>query len=120
MALPQLKKDLDNFVNYDNGGSDSDFDDETASLTPMPSKTAEEIIQFINDYIDAKTKEYKTNVESNRITFGKWKGLTVKEVCASDKGKDYLKWLLKQQWFTEDKNPNLFEDLRACKVLKKI
>ena len=43
--------------------------------------------------------------------------MTVKEICGSDKGKDYLQWLLKQAWFVEEKNEQLFTDLRSCGVL---
>jgi hypothetical protein len=80
--------------------------------------TYDELNDFINDYIDASVTEYKTNVKNNCLNFGKWKGMTIKEVCVSDKGKDYLVWLLKQSWFSEEKNSLLFDDLRTCGIIK--
>ena len=80
--------------------------------------TYNELNDFINDYIDASVTEYKTNVKNNCLNFGKWKGMTIKEVCGSDKGKDYLTWLLKQSWFSEEKNSLLFDDLRTCGIIR--
>jgi hypothetical protein len=80
--------------------------------------TYDELNDFINDYIDASVTEYKTNVKNNCLNFGKWKGMTIKEVCGSDKGKDYLTWLLKQSWFSEEKNSLLFDDLRTCGIIR--
>jgi hypothetical protein len=80
--------------------------------------TYDELNDFINDYIDASVTEYKTNVKNNCLNFGKWKGMTIKEVCVSDKGKDYLLWLLKQSWFSEEKNGLLFDDLRTCGIIR--
>ena len=76
-----------------------------------------QVVDFINDYVDASISEYKSNLKNNCINFGKWKGMTIKEVCASEKGKDYLTWLLKQSWFSEEKNALLFDDLRTCGVI---
>jgi hypothetical protein len=82
-------------------------------------RTADEIVKFVNEYIDEKTAEYKTNVKNRCLNFGKWKGMNVKEIIASEKGRDYLMWLLKQAWFTEEKNELIYEDLREAKILKK-
>ena len=79
--------------------------------------STQSVVDFINVYIDASVSEYKSNVKNNCINFGKWKGMTIKEVCASEKGKDYLTWLLKQSWFSEEKNALLFDDLRTCGVI---
>jgi len=84
--------------------------------TDSPSDVSQ-VVDFINDYVDASISEYKSNVKNNCINFGKWKGMTIKEVCASEKGKDYLTWLLKQSWFSEEKNALLFDDLRTCGVI---
>ena len=98
MSLLKLKSALKVFVEYE-------------------PKSVDEIVNFVNAYVDTSVSEYKTNIKNNCLQFGKWKGMTVKEICGSDKGKDYLQWLLKQAWFVEEKNEQLFTDLRSCGVL---
>ena len=89
----------------------------TYLTSPDSDVSTQSVVDFINVYIDASVSEYKSNVKNNCINFGKWKGMTIKEVCASEKGKDYLTWLLKQSWFSEEKNALLFDDLRTCGVI---
>ena len=89
----------------------------TYLTSPDSPSDVSQVVDFINDYVDASISEYKSNVKNNCINFGKWKGMTIKEVCASEKGKDYLTWLLKQSWFSEEKNALLFDDLRTCGVI---
>ena len=79
-----------------------------------------DIISYVNDFIDEQTAQYKQNKENNCLTFGKWKGFTMKEMAANEKGKSYIKWLLAQTWFSEDKFEDLFNDMRQCGLLKKI
>jgi hypothetical protein len=87
-------------------------------LTSNSPSDVTEVVDFINDYVDASVTEYKTNIKNNCLNFGKWKGMTIKEVCSSEKGKDYLSWLLKQSWFSEEKNALLFDDLRTCGIIR--
>jgi uncharacterized protein (DUF3820 family) len=99
MALRQLKEGLDKFCEND---------------------PAEEILAYVNNFIAENQMEYTANVAKNCMTFGKWKGFTVKELSKDAKGRDYIQWLLKQAWFTEDKNQGLFDEMRLCGLLKKI
>ena len=92
----------------------------TYLTSPESPHDVSQVVDFINDYVDASVSEYKSNVKNNCINFGKWKGMTIKEVCSSEKGKDYLTWLLKQSWFSEEKNALLFDDLRTCGVIRSV
>jgi hypothetical protein len=92
----------------------------TYLTSPDSPHDVSQVVDFINDYVDASVSEYKSNVKNNCINFGKWKGMSIKEICASEKGKDYLTWLLKQSWFSEEKNALLFDDLRTYGVIKSI
>lgn len=91
---------------------------ETSRSSPNSPHDVSQVVDFINDYVDASVSEYKSNVKNNCVNFGKWKGMSIKEICASEKGKDYLTWLLKQSWFSEEKNALLFDDLRTCGVIR--
>ena len=62
--------------------------------------------------ISEQTKQYKKNVQDGKISFGKYKGFSVKELSGLEKGLDYLGWLLKQQWFSEDKFGSLYDAIR--------
>lgn len=90
----------------------------TYLTSPDSPHDVSQVVDFINDYVDASVSEYKSNVKNNCVNFGKWKGMSIKEICASEKGKDYLTWLLKQSWFSEEKNALLFDDLRTCGVIR--
>jgi hypothetical protein len=99
MALRQLKEGLDKFCEND---------------------PADEILAYVNNFIEENQKQYTANVDKKGLTFGKWKGFTMQEMSKDAKGRDYIQWLLKQDWFTEDKNQGLFDEMRLCGLLKKI
>ena len=107
MSLLKLKTALKNYLEH-----------KTLCSSPDSPHDVSEVVDFINDYVDASVSEYKSNIKNNCINFGKWKGMTIKEVCSSEKGKDYLSWLLKQSWFSEEKNALLFDDLRTCGIIR--
>jgi hypothetical protein len=81
----------------------------------MPS----EYKDFITSYIEAEQKVYTDNKSNGKITFGKYKGYSVKELALTAKGKDYLQWLMSQTFFTEDKFPDLYNQLKELKIKKK-
>ena len=78
---------------------------------------AKAVVDWIRNYVEEKTKEFKENRESNRITFGRYKGQTVGQVVKLDKGPEYLHWILKQTWFSPDRFKSLHEQI--TEALKK-
>ena len=56
--------------------------------------TSENLMIFIEDYAEKDREQYQKNKENKALTFGKYRGYTVKELSLTMKGKDYLGWLL--------------------------
>ena len=77
-----------------------------------PKTTVDDLMDSIKEYILEQNKQYKKNVQDGKISFGKYKGFSVKELSGLEKGLDYLGWLLKQQWFSEDKFGSLYDAIR--------
>lgn len=75
--------------------------------------------QFIQEYIETEQKAYDNNKSNGKITFGKYKGYSVKELSLTVKGKEYLQWLMAQTFFTEDKFRDLYKELNELKIKKK-
>jgi len=100
MSLTKLIEDLEAVHTY-NGLAD-------------PAKA---VVDWIRNYVNEKNKEFTANRDSNKITFGKYKGQTVEQVAKLDKGLDYLSWILKQTWFSPDKFTNLHAQI--TEALKK-
>ena len=82
--------------------------------------TITEVTEFIDQYIEEEDEKYRKNKKNKALTFGRWKGFTVKELSVSDKGKSYLEWLLTQQWFSEDKFADIHEECKTLGIKKKI
>ena len=80
---------------------------ETAHPYAGLSEQTKIVVDWIRNYVEEKTKEFKENRESNRITFGRYKGQTVGQVVKLDKGPEYLHWILKQTWFSPDRFKSL-------------
>ena len=89
---------------------------EKTSDTDMNSA---QIMDFIDEYIEDEQKKYEVLKGKKAITFGKWRGFTVKEVAATAKGKDYLSWLISQTWCTEDKFQYIYDGCKESGVVKK-
>jgi hypothetical protein len=87
--------------------------DERFKTMPIEYRT------FIDEYLENEKKQYDANKQNGKITFGKYKGYSVKELALTDKGKDYLQWLMAQTFFTEDKFPDLHKELKDLKIKKK-
>lgn len=98
MSLAKLQEGLTRFTENDKAG---------------------DILTYVNEFINEQQKQYTINKDNDCLTFGKWKGFTIKEMSTNEKGKQYVGWLLTQPWFTEDKFSNLFEDMRHNNLLKK-
>ena len=53
------------------------------------------------------------------LLFGKFKGKTVSELQRTEKGRQYISWLLRQEWFTENKFSAIYKALDASKKNRK-
>ena len=80
-------------------------------LVANPECDKAELTKFVRDFISADQEEYKRNADTGKLTFGKYRGLTVEQVVGLPKGQSYLKWLSNQLWFQMDKFPMLYQ---AC------
>ena len=78
------------------------------------------LFQFIEKYCEEDRKQYETNKANKALTFGKWKGFTCKELSMTEKGKDYLGWLLSQKWCSEDKFGYIHEECKELNIKKKV
>ena len=80
------------------------------------------ILEFLDKQIVEQKAEYKLNKDTGRISFGKYKGFTIKDVlkCPSGKGESYIQWLMNQSWFVDDKYPDLYQQIKDCKIKKKL
>lgn len=87
--------------------------------TSKDEMSKDDLISWIKAYIEKEQESYSKNKENKALTFGKYKGYTVKELSLTPKGKDYIQWLLNQQWFTEDKFSSLYEEIKALNIKKK-
>ena len=81
--------------------------------------TADALLLFIDEYISIDQKQYEKNKANKALTFGKWKGFTVKELSVSEKGNSYLEWLLSQTWCDESKFGYIHEECKALNIKKK-
>jgi len=90
----------------------------TAIDEKFPSLPAE-YKDFIAAYIETEHKAYTNDKNNGKLTFGKYRGYSVKELSLTEKGRDYLKWLMSQDFFTEDKFSDLYRELKDCKIKKK-
>ena len=100
------------------------FKEQLLTHIPLDTMTTEQmvIVDYLDTQINEQKAEYKLNKDSNKMTFGRYSGYTIKEIvkCPSGKGTGYLEWLLCQSFFTEDKYPDLFTQLKECKIKKKV
>ena len=79
-----------------------------------PAKT---IHEWIKAYAEKESAEYNKNRDNGLISFGRYKGQSVEAVMGLDKGLEYLQWVQKQSWFTEDKFSSLYP--KVMEVIKK-
>ena len=80
--------------------------------------TGSELYQAIEDFKKDEDDKYQKLKQEGKITFGKYKGYTITEMQRTSKGKDYLRWLLQQTWFTE-KFTDLVEQIENEGIKKK-
>lgn len=81
--------------------------------------TPENLMIFIEDYAEKEQKQYKKNKENNLITWGKFRGYSVKELSLTEKSRDYLSWTLSQSWVTPDKFGWFIDECTKYKIPKK-
>jgi len=87
--------------------------DERFKTMPIEYRT------FIDEYLENEKKEYNNNKQNGKLTFGKYRGYSIKELALTQKGKEYLEWLMSQTFFTEDKFSDLHKELKELKIKKK-
>jgi len=85
----------------------------------LEGNSASELLNFIENYAEKDREQYQKNKENKALTFGKYKGYTVKELSLTMKGKDYLGWLLNQTWCSEEKFGYIHEECTKYKISKK-
>lgn len=71
----------------------------------------EEISIFVDTYIRNERKQYMADRGAGLMTFGKFKGHSIDSLAIDEKGREYLKWLLAQSFFTEEKFSALHQKL---------
>lgn len=75
-------------------------------------------VEWIDKFAEEETKKYREAKRDGKLTFGKYRGYTVKELNLTDKGKDYLQWLITQQW-VKDSKPHIIEEVTSLGVRPK-
>ena len=68
------------------------------------------VYDAVIEFKKTQDEQYQKLKSEGKVTFGKYKGYTVKELCRTMKGKEYCKWLLTQGWFNE-KFTDLVEEM---------
>ena len=82
------------------------------------SKPTKAVVDWLKTYVAEKNKEFASNRDEGKITFGKYRGQTVEQVAGLDKGLDYLGWVSRQTWMSADKFPALY--VKITEALKKV
>ena len=77
-----------------------------------------QVIAMIDLFAEEEQKKYDELKKDRKLSFGKYRGYTVRELALTQKGKDYLSWLLGQGWFVE-KNKTLVEEIGELGIKKK-
>ena len=81
--------------------------------------SSNDILEWIDSYIETEDKKYKKQKDNRQITWGKYRGYSVKELSLTEKGSSYLEWTLSQSWVTPDKFGWFIDDCKALKITKK-
>ena len=81
--------------------------------------SAPDVVKFIEEYSEQQQNLFKSQKNNGQITFGKYRGYTVRELLLVDKGRSYLEWLLQQEWFGEERYNTLKGEIMAEGIKKK-
>ena len=81
--------------------------------------TADQLMEFIDTYCETERAKYQELKKNNLITWGKFKGMSVKELASTAKGKSYLEWTLRQTWVTPDRFGWFIEECQKEGIQKK-
>lgn len=73
---------------------------------------------MIDDFSEEESKKYRENKEAGKLTWGKYKGYSVKELNMTEKGKDYLRWMIGQDWVKQNK-PHIVEQIKELGIKPK-
>ena len=78
----------------------------------------QDVLKYINDFASIEKSKYEALKKDNKLTFGKWRGYTPKELNMTEKGRDYLSWLLSQDWIVESRQ-DLVKEITSIGIKKK-
>jgi len=73
------------------------------------------VFGLIDEFAAMEEKRYAAMRKDKKLTFGKYRGYTVKELALSEKGAAYCSWLLSQTWFVE-KNSHLVDEIKELNI----
>ena len=73
------------------------------------------VFRLIDEFADMEEKRYAMLRKDKKLTFGKYRGYTVKELALTEKGATYCAWLLSQTWFVE-KNSHLVDEIKELGI----
>lgn len=79
----------------------------------------DDIQEWITDYIEKDRKAYMENKADGKLSFGKYAGYSILELSKTEKGKDYLQWLMSQSFFSEAKFEGYHAQLKELGIKKK-
>ena len=80
--------------------------------------TVYELIETIKSYVKEADDKYNKNKQEHRLTFGKYKGFTIEEMSRNERTRNYLSWLLSNNWMTEDKFPYIYSECEKFNIKK--
>ena len=87
-------------------------------LTEKMPTTFDEVKVLIQEFEVQEQAKYTDMKKDNKLTFGKYRGYTPKELALTEKGKEYLSWLLTQDWVLE-KRESLVVQIKELGIKKK-
>ena len=73
------------------------------------------VFRLIDEFADMEEKRYAMLRKDKKLTFGKYRGYTVKELALTEIGTTYCSWLLGQTWFVE-KNSHLVDEIKELGI----
>lgn len=94
------------------------FDDLIAYLYEKCPDGYNLVKEHIDAFAEKSYQEYKQNQADGKITWGKYKGYTVKELNMTDKGKSYLQWMMGQDWVKQNK-PHVIDEIKGLGIRPK-
>ena len=76
------------------------------------------VFAHIDAFAENEEKKYEALRKDKKLSFGRYRGYTVKELSVSEKGREYLGWLVSQTWFIQ-KNQHLVDEINELGIKPK-